>query len=133
MTRSEQIKAAYDSWGENRGKNPEIWDQIFAPDFEFRTALGAMPGTNFRRTYSAGDISDYFQTLDETFEMKALQPGPVVEGDDMVVMIWDAEWVNRASGQPFRCEIACVWEFEGDRAVSYREIFDIDDVVRTFA
>ncbi|MDQ0466161.1 ketosteroid isomerase-like protein [Caulobacter ginsengisoli] len=131
MSNIARIREAYEAWDNVKGSNRAVWDHLLAPGFEFRTTLGSVEGSGFKASYRPDELDEYFETLRSNFEMKEIAPTVVVEDGPNAIAVFQSEWANRATGRSFRCEVAAIWTFDGDQAVSCREIMDTAGVACT--
>lgn len=52
------------------------------------------------------------------------RPRTFVADDDSIAMFGSCAYRHKQTGNTSECLIACLWEFEGDRAVRLTEVFD---------
>lgn len=128
MSRTIAIQDTYAAWGASKGARADLWTHMLMPDFVFRTSLGALPQTGFRPSYAADELQDYFQLLDDTFQMVDIKANEFIENEDMVMGLMQTSWIHKPTGKPVQTEVATIWKFNGDKAASYRELFDTSGV-----
>jgi ketosteroid isomerase-like protein len=124
-TPAQRLDQAYRTWSESKGTISDQWLELIDDRVEMRSVLHEdLPDDLAARRQSPDSVREYFQTIARDWEMIYFNVERIIDGGADVVMVGQCAWRNRATGKVVDTPKVDVWRFEGDRAVSYFEMFD---------
>jgi len=124
-TNLSRLKHAYQAWHDTKGGSIDVWGELMADSFEFRSPKPDHESLAFSRaTYSREDAKKRLAAIFDEWTMEHFSPNTWVDGGDTIAMFGTCGYRNRKTGKVAECLIASMWVFEGDRAVATTEVFD---------
>lgn len=122
-----RLKNLYVSWDACKGDCLHLFEELLAD----RVSLGSMdqsqPGLAFaaeRVGVPRAEALRYFAGIFDQWEMVFYHPDHFVAEGDRIAMFGVCAYRNRATQKVAECRIACLWRFEGDKAVEFIDVFD---------
>lgn len=122
---ADRVRAAYERWQDNLGRDPEPFFALMGEDFEMASVLDPPDLHELAADHRGADrVRDYFAALDADWEMIDFPTEQVVEQGDTVVWIGRCTWRNRHTGSVVATPKVDIWTFRDGRAVRMFEIYD---------
>lgn len=88
-------------------------EDLFHPEFEFRSALAATEGRVYR---GAKGNEEWYRDLDDAFGCVRFDVEEVIEAGDLLVVLIRGHFSGRSSGVAFSQSFGQVWRFRDGRA-----------------
>jgi len=123
-----RLKAAYQTWSETKGEGERArnaWLDLLDDQVRIVSMDETAAGIAFARNrHSKEEAADYLNGIVAEWEMVHFTPGIFIHDGDQIAMFGQCAWTHRQTGKTAECHIAHLWQFSGDRIVSYTEVFD---------
>ena len=123
----DRLKAAYAAWNDSKGASRDTWGAMMADQFQLRHVDEKSPGLGFAKDrVSRDEALSYLTAIFDEWEMVHYTPEIYVGEGDKIAMFGKCAFRFKAKPDagPAEMRMACLWRFEGDKAVSLVEIFD---------
>jgi ketosteroid isomerase-like protein len=121
----DRLKAGYAAWNESKGGSLDVWAEVMADTFCFNEIDETTPGLEFAvDRMSKEEALKNLSAIFDQWDMVHYTPETYVCEDDRIAMFGRCAYRNKATGKVADCRIACLWRFEGEKAVELTEIFD---------
>ena len=123
--RVELLTKAYQAWEDSKGHSVEAWLAILHDEVDFQSIADDLPLAPFAKPYKTREeVRQYLGGLVGEWEMIDYVIDRFVEQGDDVVMIGNTSWRNRRTGKVVNTRKVDLWQFKGDKVVSFYEMLD---------
>ncbi|MBX3583004.1 MAG: nuclear transport factor 2 family protein [Rhizobiaceae bacterium] len=121
----DRLKAAYAAWNDTKGASREVWGALMADRFHLNHVDEHSPGLEFARdSCTREEALSYLAAIFDDWEMVHYTPETYVGDGDSIAMFGRCAFRHRKGREVAEMRMACLWRFEGDKAVSMVEIVD---------
>lgn len=120
-----KLRDAYLTWSDSHGAMIDVWLELFADDFSFKSiAFGADGGANIRQITDKPGLRGYFDQLHAEWHLIHCHVYNIVAEGENVIAQCSNRWQYRATGAC--CEViqSYIWTFQGGKAVELVEQYD---------
>jgi ketosteroid isomerase-like protein len=119
------LKEAYRRWDTSKGASKEAWLELMADEVRIRSVNEHEAGLSFAKNrYSRNEAVDYLAALLKDWEMIHWTPDTFVEDGNRIAMFGRCAWTFRDTGASAEVDIAHLWQFDGNKIIELREVFD---------
>ena len=123
--RVELLTQAYQAWEDSKGHSADAWLALLDDNVDFQSIADDLPLAPFAKPYKTRDeVRQYLNGLIGEWEMIDYTCDRFVEQGDDVVMIGSTSWRNRRTGKVVSTRKVDLWQFKGDKVVSFYEMLD---------
>lgn len=119
------LTEAYRAWEDSKGHSADAWLAILDDNVDFQSIADDLPLAPFAKPYKTREeVRQYLGGLVGEWEMIDYVIDRFVEQGDDVVMIGHTSWRNRRTAKVVNTRKVDLWQFKGDKAVSFYEMLD---------
>jgi ketosteroid isomerase-like protein len=119
------LTKAYQDWEDSKGHSADAWLALLDDNVDFQSLADDLPLAPFAKPYKTREeVRAYLHGLIGEWEMIDYTCDRFVEQGDDVVMIGNTSWRNRRTGKVVNTRKVDLWQFKGDKAVSFYEMLD---------
>ena len=115
----EIVKNCYAAFG--RGDIPTILASL-AEDVDWSNPGEGLPTCGHRR--GVAEVTQFFQTVGETWNFTAFEPREYIASNDAVVAIGSYSATAKATGKSVTTDWVMVWKFSGGKIAYFKEYTD---------
>lgn len=124
-TNLERLEEAYRAWHDTKGGSAQVWAALMADRFQFKSVDEDKPGLAFSRdSVSRDEAVARLSAIFDDWTMLHYSPSTYVDDGKRIAVFGTCGFRHRGTGKDAEVLIGCLWEFEGDKAISLTEIFD---------
>ncbi|HKY93892.1 MAG TPA: nuclear transport factor 2 family protein, partial [Kiloniellales bacterium] len=108
-----------------KGQIVDEWLELLEDEVDFQSIADDLPLAPFAKPYKTREeVRQYLGGLIGEWEMIHYTVDRFVEQGDDVVMIGHTSWRNRRTGKVVDTRKVDLWQFKGDKVVSFYEMLD---------
>ena len=124
-TNLDRLKEAYAAWNDTRGESRDVWAAMMAEQFAINHVDEKSPGLTFAKdSLTRAEALDYLSAIFDEWEMLYYRPEHYVGEGDSIAMFGRCGFRHKGTGRDAEMRMACLWRFDGDKAVSLTEVCD---------
>lgn len=122
----DHLAAAYQAWGDSRGKTPQHFFALMDPAIRLRSILRDELSSNplGKGFLGKGEVLDYFAAIAESWELLDLETTALVEEGDKVIWVGTVQWRNRKTMRVLDTPKVDAWTHRDGKAIDFIELYD---------